>query len=65
MYKAYLTEPLPFAVGIGGRRTDVGFFPLLHGLPKDELDLAIHAAQFIGRPSFQLSPECGVNPQEK
>ena len=36
-----------------------------HGLAKYEFDLAVHAAQLVGRPALDFPPEEGVGPQEE
>jgi hypothetical protein len=67
---------MPFignASSAGGRRgsREVGagiptrLAPAPYGLTEYELNLAVHAAQFIRRPAFNVLPQKGVGPQEE
>ena len=49
------------AVGLGRG----GLTSLLHGLAEDELDLAVDAAQLVGRPGLELGPELGVDAEQE
>ena len=47
----------------GGSCGRSGAPSLQHCLPEEIFDLAIHASQFIRRPTLQVSPELGIDPQ--
>ena len=52
--------------GGGIRRVVAGRFPAAaHGIAQQKFHLAVYAAQFVGRPGFELGPELGVDAQEK
>ena len=42
-----------------------GRLPFHHGLTQKILDLAVDAAQFVGRPFLQLPPEIGREPKQE
>src|SRR5579883_521582 len=53
---------------VGGRRRltlSRSSLPFVHGLFQDVFNLAIHTAQFVRGPGFQLRPKHGVDPQQK
>ena len=43
----------------------VGWFAFLDGLAEEVFDLAVDAAEFVGRPFLEFPPEVGRDAQEK
>ena len=51
--------------GRGGATGARALTPAGDGVAEEVFDLPVDAAEFVGRPGFQLAPELGIDPQKE